>query len=177
MSSGPSGQICRDVFCGSLNVKGKTVLDNNRNLKVKSAVVNEQLIVNGDVTVRGNVSADNIGGGGGGDTRPAIEFIANGSSEVQLTAASAEEIFCFGSGATVDFILPDGATIDQGFKITIRTDASGTGSAGVQHFGMGTVTNVSAGDGIFFVCIDTATANTGEGWLYGTTTGGFENNF
>ena len=42
-----SGRLCKDLFGGSLYMKGKQVLDDKANLRVKSAVVN------GDLTVKG----------------------------------------------------------------------------------------------------------------------------
>ena len=49
------GQLCRDGIFGNLQIKGKKVLDNNRNMCVENAKIKGNAIVRQDIVVMGNV--------------------------------------------------------------------------------------------------------------------------
>ncbi len=49
------GDLCRDIIGGTLQIKSKTVLDSETNMRVKNANIRGNLLVNGDLLVLGNV--------------------------------------------------------------------------------------------------------------------------
>lgn len=54
------GNLNRDIFGGNLYIKGKQVLDKDRNLKnIKSAKINGKLTVKGDICVSGDIIQNN----------------------------------------------------------------------------------------------------------------------
>ena len=61
MAKSNHGNLCRDGIYGNLQIKGKRVLDGERNLEVKetkirgNAQVNKDLCVLGDVIVKGDI--------------------------------------------------------------------------------------------------------------------------
>jgi len=94
MSSGPKGQLCRDLVEGSLTIKGRRVLDEHVNLKARGGIINGTLTVNEDVTVCGNVIVRDVVQSG---AKPPVLLTGNTYTvSTDDTTLIIPNMFCFG---------------------------------------------------------------------------------